>query len=554
MRLIVCLALLATACGGSEPQEPAAPSVDESAAKRAPNPYGFAVWFDDFPGAPEHPHLSPRNPGAWYSRSPRQAVESLVAKLQGNCSRDGWLFAKDVFSRIERDRLPLLVEELDRNMQVPERSDHVENLVEAIGRAADPTLAPALLRALDHPSEAVRSKVMHSLVTSGSPESVFRAWTLFPHVEAKGQNGWIRAAAAHLGADAVEPFRTILRDPRFANVGPTVIAQALAMPPERALEVFAAFGDRVPADLQPTVAGLRHAAGDGGGTALLVRFLEHEAPQVRASAIAALRFGRKAELVDRVLSRTVDPDPDVRLAALNMLADAEGDVVTDAIEGMLADEALSVRQGALRVLVERGRRAPLDDLLQTVRTATGSRLHLAIADLVAARDPRAAKVFADRMRATPRDEWKGYLRSLALLTTPESFEPLREVFLSDDDELRGLADYVAYMMANLRGAELRIVDLFLGLERSDYRRRALCVMTLANIAADRESAEIKGAVYSAFRAVVEDATDLPQMRLLALEYLRRDLTLADWAKVRGLLELSDEPMRRALSDFLFEFF
>ncbi len=57
------------------------------------NPYGFEVGHQDFPGAPDQPHLSPRNPGKWYDRTRRQAIETVVANLQGNCSRDAWLFA-----------------------------------------------------------------------------------------------------------------------------------------------------------------------------------------------------------------------------------------------------------------------------------------------------------------------------------------------------------------------------------------------------------------------------------------------------------------------------
>jgi hypothetical protein len=41
------------------------------------------------------------------------------------------------------------------------------------------------------------------------------------------------------------------------------------------------------------------------------------------------------------------------------------------------------------------------------------------------------------------------------------------------------------MLTNVRGAEAELLELFEALPQSDYRRRALMVATLANVAADR---------------------------------------------------------------------
>jgi hypothetical protein len=44
------------------------------------------------------------------------------------------------------------------------------------------------------------------------------------------------------------------------------------------------------------------------------------------------------------------------------------------------------------------------------------------------------------------------------------------------------------------------------------------------------------------------------MRLLALELLRRNLTVADAMRIKRLLTKEKAPMRRALNNFLYEFF
>jgi hypothetical protein len=76
----------------------------------------------------------------------------------------------------------------------------------------------------------------------------------------------------------------------------------------------------------------------------------------------------------------------------------------------------------------------------------------------------------------------------------------------------------------------------------------------ASIAADREDAEVSRRVYSRLREILADVDEIPQMRLLALELLRRNLTVADATRIKRLLTKEKAPMRRALNNFLYEFF
>jgi len=52
-----------------------------------------------------------------------------------------------------------------------------------------------------------------------------------------------------------------------------------------------------------------------------------------------------------------------------------------------------------------------------------------------------------------------------------------------------------------------------------------------------------------------DRDEIPQIRLLALEYLRRDLNANDVIVIQRMQnDETDEAMRKALTSFLFEFF
>ena len=59
------------------------------------------------------------------------------------------------------------------------------------------------------------------------------------------------------------------------------------------------------------------------------------------------------------------------------------------------------------------------------------------------------------------------------------------------------------------------------------------------------------------RRIVFDRDEIPQLRLQALEYLRKDLLLDDAMKLKRALRKEDKKskaMRRCLSDYLFEYF
>lgn len=521
----------------------------------APNPLGFAVWHADFPGAPAAPDLSPRRPGLWYDRTRRQALETVVQNLSGGCTKDAWWLARQFFTHLDPADADALIVALDRALQVPAAADHAENIVAAIGAARIPQAAEALLRALEHPRQAIRTKVMGSLIGSGTADAVRQARSMFPAVDGRGIDGWIKAAVAHLPPEEVAAhFAQILQEPRLRLVRENVVAAALRLPAAHALAAFESFIGEEPPDLIAPIAVLRHINGDGAGTSLVADLLRRPEPQSRIAVVEALRLGGAEELLDGVLRLTTDPDPTVRLAVVQLLAGIESEHVGLALESMATDEALDVRRAVLAELARRGGSPVLDELVDTIRSGTGSRLLLAMEDLIAARYGGAVPALAERMRAAPGPEKLDYLRAIALTTAPEAVVPLRELFLADTTFAEENREQIAYYFANVRGAEGKILELFHDLPKDDYRRRALLLGTLANVASEREDPAFSPRVYELMRSILADREEIPQMRLSALDYLRRKLRLDDVMAIKRMAPDESEPMRKALTDFLFEFF
>ncbi|MBK8976826.1 MAG: hypothetical protein IPM29_12985 [Planctomycetes bacterium] len=544
-------AATAPARGGS-----AGPSGDDTIAGADAHPYGFAVWHEDFPGAPEHPALSPRVPGRTYVSTRAQALDAVVSKLQGNCTRNAWLFARDVFSRARGEAVvSALVRALELALQSPTGADHAENLLGALAQVGDPAACPAVLRALDHHSDAIRDAAMDTLQYCGDAAALLRAWELIDRAGGRGLAAWIRGAARALPPDEFVPrFRAILADRRLASVHRVVLEEAVKLPAALALSIFSNLVGQEPAELRATIAVLRHLTGDGGGSVLVRDILLQEAPQSRISAVQALRIGGARDFLDELLRLTEDPDPTVRLETVKTLAAIPGETVDLALDSRTEDEFIDVRRAALTALAARGFDRPLQDLAEQVRRGTGSRVQAALEDLVAARYVGTIPAVVERLRGTTGREREGLLRAMALTTCAEAFGPLRDELLSDEPYAVEQHEFVAYLMANCRGAELAVVELFDDLPRDDYRRRAWLVQTLANIAADRAEADARETIYGLFRRLLRDREEIPQMRLLALEYLRRDLTFDDVVPLRAQLTDEEPPMRAALADFLFEYF
>ncbi|MCC6782933.1 MAG: HEAT repeat domain-containing protein [Planctomycetes bacterium] len=570
----LALAFLA-ACGAEPPSGNGTPSkappglsagtgsggtpTPEGAASDAPKPVAPPItltpWHADFPGAPTRPHLSPREPGRTYDRTRRQALEAVVRKAAGAGTKESWRFARDFCGRLAGEDASVMVEALDRALQTKEESDWAENLLGSLATAKVPAAADAILRALESPRDALRDAAMEALVGCGTLESVRVAGGMIDRVGTRGIKAWADAARRFLPPEEIiAGYRRILADARAANVHSPVADAALLLPIDQALAVFEAFGDDVPILVRTRLVALHQATGDTAAELALREMLRSKDPAVRREAVAVLPLARLDDLLHELLQLSTDPDPMVRLGLVAVLGKQSGEDVDLTLDSLAVDSSAEVRRAALAQLVLRQRRGVLDDLVQTVRTGTGAGMSLAIQDLVAARDPGVIPPLVERLNSAPDAEKDSFLRAIALTTAAQAFAPLRDVFLAvgtSDAKRLGL---IATLIPNCRGAEGEMLEFFRALPKADYVRRALLMNALANVALDRGAVEVAAPIFAELRRVFADTSELPQIRLFALEVLRRDLTLDDQVRLRAMLRTEAPGMREVLQDFLFEFF
>ncbi len=558
MRRYLTLLPLLWACSEQPPAGGAAAAAPEGQAAVGPatHPFGFEVWRADFPF---EPHLSPAE-DRWYGHSRRQALERIVDKLQGNCTRDGWLMAMAFFERAGEEAVPVLAEALDRALQTSSMADKVENIAEALGRMGhldSDDVAEAVFRAAQHRKESVQKKAMIAMVPAGNAEVVRRMLPALGALQTRSQVALLQAARAHLPEAEVRAlFRGLLvrESPHFSMA----VDETLKMPPPQAMDLLEPLWAMARGELQWSIAGVMHAVGDARGTHYLRSQLRSDLKNAQIAAIGALSKYGLEPLFDDVLKLSISPDPQVRQAVMVAVSGIDEENVSNLLSTFAVDPVIDVRQMALHALVQRGERTFVEQLIDTMRTATGTNLMSTMADLAASGDEEGLIAIVSRMENAAPEERRPYIKAIARSTAPSAFDALRSVFMEPEAPIAGGTTNVAYaatVMPNQRAAGDRMLELFDALPAEDYRRRAFALHAIANLAAvSAKDPEFAAEVYRRCRALLADREAIPQLRLLALEYLRRDLTLDDMVAIKQQQETEDPPMRKALSSFLFEFF
>jgi hypothetical protein len=318
-------------------------------------------------------------------------------------------------------------------------------------------------------------------------------------------------------------------------------------------------------DFKAIIAGVFHAAGNAAGTNLLRDALADADAKVVLRALRQL-IGRDPGLLrEAVLQLSTHPEPEVRLAVAQVLAGVDGDDVARTYEVLAQpDEVFDIKALALRQLTRRGRTESVTVLLEEVATATGTRLELQLRLLGASGDDRGVPVFRERFERAPREEGRQFLQALAFCGAPSAPAALLDLFLAPDRpvsprdregaQLTSL-HYIPVLLPNLRGHEAELLAFWPKLPPDDPLRRALFLGALAGIAADREDPAVQGPIVALLRAVLFDADELPQLRVLALNQLtRKAITIDDAMRLRRQQELEQPPMRALIKDFLGEYF
>ena len=525
------------------------------------NPYNLAPFHDTFPAELEYP--SPG--GLEYDRTRRQAIERVVANLQGGGRRQSWQMATEFFWRGPEDAIEPLIEAMDKSFGNLAMKDVVRNTVEAMGKMANEAFDAALQRALEHQDVSVRQAALTALATSGKAATVRDLFRVFPQMDGRSRVAWLRAARVRLGDDAVPLLRELMMADFHSSVRDEVLREALQLPARQAAVILRGRWPVAVGEFKAIIAGVLHATGDTAGSVWLRESLAGEDLTTLGVAIRHCAFGELGILRDSVLALSSHPRADVRFELAKLLTKIPGEDVADVYELLTApEEDWRIKGIALRELTRRGRPAAAQALLEELPTATGTRLQLVLEMLTASGDARAVPHFVERFEKAPAGEGRPFLKSLAGIRGDAAADALLALFLGpkrlvDPGGPGGhpytTTNYLPTLLLNLRGSEARLVEAFGRIDKADWRHRAALLPTIAGVAADREDPAITALCVPVVRAVLLDRSEIPQMRVLALNLLtRRYLTLDDAMALKDGRHEEAPGMRALFADFLNDYF
>jgi hypothetical protein len=550
LRFVLCSTLLPVSLlagtaldaqhGGQAPQ-PEPPPV----LKPAENRYKLEPFHADFPVELDYPPHT----GLEYDRTRRQILERLCANLMGSGRKETWLTATEFFWRAPEDAVEPLIEEMNRAFGKPGLADVVRNCVEAMGKMGREEFDSALLRAVEHSSDAVRQAAFAALATSGKPSTLKRMVAWFPQLDGRSRQAYLRGVRMRLGAEAVPVLKQLMMAEFHSSWRDQVLKETLQLPAAPAAEILDGRWPEAVAEFKAIIAGVKHAAGDAVGTAWLQDALQSEDIGKLSVAIRHCVYcgpnpiGDPGVLREPLLRTSTHLRPEVRLELARVLTRVEGDDVADVYELLVGpDEIWDVRSIALRELTKRGRPKVVTVLLEEAATATGTRLQRLLSELTTSGDDRAIPILVERYQTAPPTERRPFLQAMAGNQSKAAAEALFALFTGPEEVVaKGASgtfttrNYIPTLLLNLRGAEREILALTAKIPAEEWRLRAALLPTLAGIASDRTDKELQEACLNPVRAVLFDRNELPQMRVLALNLLARHwLTIDDVLRLKNM--------------------
>ncbi|MBZ0150561.1 MAG: hypothetical protein K8J09_03445 [Planctomycetes bacterium] len=536
----------------------AAPAQQEALVPAAGNPYRLQPFHADFPVELEYPPYATVE----YERTRRQILAKLAENLAGNVRRESWMLATEFFWRAPEDAVEPLIEAMDRAMGNPALADVVKNCVEAMGRMAVPEFDPALQRARQHANPAVQQAAFLAMTACGTPATLRELGKHFMLMNGRARTAWLRAVRLRLGADGVEVLREIMVGPYSVVARDEVLKEALQLPPSAAAKVLRGRWDEAIGEFKAIIAGVLHAAGDAAGTAWLQDALGSEDLLKLTQAIRHCGFGELGSLREPLLRTSTHLRPEVRLEVAKALLRLDGDDVADIYEVLSGpDEPFEVRAIALRELTRRGRGKVVDVMLEELPTATGTRLSILLNELTASGDARAVPIMVDRFVKAGEGQGRAFLQSLSQNTSPAATAALLEIFqgperLVSRSQTSGVLttrNYVPTLLLNQRGREALVLQAFAALPAERWADRALLLPTLTGIAADRDDEPLREQCLAPVRKILFDRSELPQLRVLALNLLsRRWFTIDDVLRLKDCRRDEAPNLRRLFTDFLLD--
>ncbi|MHC4921419.1 MAG: hypothetical protein ACYTKC_17760 [Planctomycetota bacterium] len=527
--------------------------------------YGFDEWYGDFAYPPPVPAV--RKPGAWYNRSRTEALRKVAANLEGACSQNAWRMAKEFFDRCQEETADLLIETMDRGLTERNRNDLALNTVKVMGRIKNPVFADALWRAFQYPDATIRQEAVRSLIRGGNATVVRKVTGYFEQLSMRARLDWMKACVAQLpDAELAAIMKDLLTRAEYGYMQGPAVQQCLKMPPARAVKMFGPVYDDLTGNVQLSAAGMFHAVSDPRGLGTLRKAMRAKNRGLQTVAVLAAARGKVEPLLDDILELTSQDlttskaDVALLVAILTTIQRVPGERVNDVLLMFTTTAHHQVRQTAYQVLKRRGETMALDELLEVARTGTGIQQSNAIADLISCQHEQVVPLLVEHYKKAGPKEQIRRIRDIAMSGTKAAFEPMKAILMEPEHTLPSKSGYtnVTFLgihFSNLHRSTAAVIGLLKSLPRQDYRRRAALVHALANVAGARSDEPWTKDVYAALRHIIFDRKEIPQMRLLALDYLRKDLRVEDAMNLkRGLRKKESRAMRSYLSDYLFEYF
>lgn len=533
----------------------------ERQARAQPNPYRLEPFVEVFPVALEYPPMK----GLEYSRTRRQALRQVAENLQGNTTRETWQLATEFFWRAPEDVVDPLTDAMDRAMANRALGDVVRNCVEAMGKTRNPEFDAALRRAAQHKSDGVRQAAYVALASAGKLDTIRELAGAFTQMTGRGREAWLRAVRLRLPEERVALLRGVMTADYPALVRDQVLKETAQLPVAEAVEVLRPRWDTAVQQFKAIIAGVLHANGDGAGTAWLREAMQGENLDEVTWAVRHCAFGSDPDaalgaLREPLLRLSTHLRPEVRLEVAKQLTRIEGADVADVYEVMTSpDEVWDIRALATRELTRRGRTQLVSVLLEELPTATGTRMHSIVNQLSASGDPRAVEVLVERFRKAPPGQGRAFLQAIAQNGSDAAAEALFDLYAGppklvtrSDDRALTTRNYLPTLFLNLRGSERVIVARFLALPKDAHELRARLMPTITGFAADRRGDDALVALcVEPVRAILFDAEELPQLRVLALNVLTRNwLTIDDAMRLKRMMRREAPGLRALFADFL----
>ena len=525
------------------------------------NPYKLQPFEAAFPVPLDYPPMQ----GVEYTRTRRQALRRLADNLQGNTTRETWQLATEFFWRAPEDVVDPLVDAMDRAMGSRALGDVVRNCVEAMGKTRNVEFDSALRRAAEHKSENVRQAAYVALASAGTEATLRQLADAFTTMTGRGREAWLRGGRLRLPEQRVELLKAVMAANYPIHVRDQILKEAVKLPVAEAAEVLGTRWATAVDQFKAIIAGVKHANGDGAGTAWLAEALDSENLDMVTWGVRHCAFGPSpnealGSLRERLLRLSTHLRPEVRLEVAKQLTRISGDDVEAVFEVMTApDEIWDVRALATRELTRRGRAQLVSVLLEELPTATGTRMQGIINQLSASGDPRAVEVMVQRFRKAGPGQGRPFVQAIAQNGSEAAAEALFDLYEGPEvlvtrgsDRSLTTRNYLPTLFLNLRGSERVIVRRFLALPRDAWELRARLLPTITGFATDRRGdSELVELCIEPVRALLFDSDELPQLRVLALNTLSRNwLTIEDAMRLKRMMRKESLGMRALFADFL----